>query len=286
MLMDDFIIIIFVCIDDFLKSQGKLRKREPAPKLTDSEVLTMEFVGEFLGFGSDKAIYEYFKIHWSSWFPNLGARTTFAKQAANLCFIKEKFRRHLVARRRSNDLYLFDGFPIPICNRKRARRKNPFLEQASFGYCAAKDEKYFGFKGRLLTNQHGLILKFEMTSANADEQDALYDLAESGSTAIADKGLLGAPLKQRLKEDKNVNLQTPLRKNMKDERPKSFVNQIMNVRRKIETVIGQLVERFNIQSIRAKNLWRLLSKIRRKLCSHTIAFFLNSSITFDNLIKS
>jgi hypothetical protein len=283
--IDDFIIIIFVCIDNFLKSQGKLRKRGPAPKLTDSEVLTMEFVGEFLGFGSDKAIYEYFKTHWSSWFPNLGARTTFAKQAANLCFIKEKFCRHLVAQRRSNDLCLFDGFPILICNHKRAWRKNPFWGQASFGYCAAKDEKYFGFKERLLTNQHGLILKFEMTSANADEQDALYDLAEPSSTAIADKGLLGAPLKQ-LKEDKNVNLQTPLRKNMNDKRPKSLVNQIMNVRRKIETVIGQLVERFKIQNIRAKNSWRLISKIRRKLCSHTIAFFLNSLIAFDNLIKS
>jgi transposase len=256
------------------------------PSTSVSEVLTIEFVGEFLGLGSDKAIYEYFKIHWSSWFPNLGARTTFAKQAANLCFIKEKFRQYLVAQSQSNDLCLFDGFPIPICNHKRARRKNPFYGQAAFGYCAAKDEKYFGFKGHLLTNQHGLILKFEMTPANADEQNALYNLAESDSTVIADKGLLGAPLKQRLKEDKNVDLQTPLRKNMKDNRPKSFVNQIMNTRRKIETVIGQLVERFKIQSVRAKNSWRLLSKIRRKLCSHTIAFFINSSVAFDNLLTS
>jgi hypothetical protein len=109
---------------------------------------------------------------------------------------------------------LFDGFPIPTCNIKRVRRKNPFWEYGNFGYCAAKDKKYFGFKGHLLTNQDGVIVDFEMTAANADEQDALEVLAPQNSTIIADKGLLGAPLKQRLHEEKNVNLQTPLRKNM------------------------------------------------------------------------
>jgi hypothetical protein len=59
----------------------------------------------------------------------------------------------------------------------------------------------------------------------------------------------------------------------------------MNVRRKIETVIGQLTERFNIQKIKAKDTWHLLSKIRRKLCSHTIAVFIGWSTVFDNIIS-
>jgi hypothetical protein len=80
--VDDFIIKVYICIDDFMKGLGKLRDRGPSPKLSDSEVLTMETVGEFLGFGSDKAIYDYFKIHWSEWFPNLGCRTTFTRQSS------------------------------------------------------------------------------------------------------------------------------------------------------------------------------------------------------------
>jgi hypothetical protein len=59
----------------------------------------------------------------------------------------------------------------------------------------------------------------------------------------------------------------------------------MNVRRKIETVIGQLAERFSIQKIRAKDMWHLLSKIRRKICSHTIAVFIGESTAFDNIIS-
>jgi hypothetical protein len=59
----------------------------------------------------------------------------------------------------------------------------------------------------------------------------------------------------------------------------------MNVRRKIETVIGQLVERFNIQKIRAKDTWHLLSKIRRKICSYTISPFIGGSTVLDNIIS-
>jgi hypothetical protein len=58
----------------------------------------------------------------------------------------------------------------------------------------------------------------------------------------------------------------------------------MNIRRKIETVIGQLAGRFNIQCIRAKDIWHLMSKIQRKLCSHTFAFILAGGTQFEKII--
>jgi hypothetical protein len=72
---------------------------------------------------------------------------------------------------------------------------------------------------------------------------------------------------------------------MQENRPKTFINQMMDVRRKIETVIGQLTERFNIQKIRAKDIWHLLSKIRRKICSHLISVFIGGETAFDNIIS-
>jgi hypothetical protein len=72
---------------------------------------------------------------------------------------------------------------------------------------------------------------------------------------------------------------------MPKNRPKTFINQIMNVRRKIETVIGQLTERLSIQKIRAKDMWYLLSKIRRKICAHIFAAFIGESTSFDNIIS-
>jgi len=57
---------------------------------------------------------------------------------------------------------------------------------------------------------------------------------------------------------------------MKDSRPKDAMRTLMKARRKIETVIGQLTDRFHIQKVRAKNLWHLTHRITRKILSHTV----------------
>jgi hypothetical protein len=77
--LSTFIISVFCLIDDRIKGR-RIRQRGPAPKLSDSEVLTIEVVGEFLGLDTDKALYRYFRRHYREWFPALGEvhRTTFA----------------------------------------------------------------------------------------------------------------------------------------------------------------------------------------------------------------
>jgi len=80
------------------------------------------------------------------------------------------------------------------------------------------------------------------------------------------------------------------RSNMKDERDPDFVNGLKSARRLVETVIGQLSERFNIEKVRARDLWHLTSRMARKILSHTVAEFLNrllgsNSLQFDGLVN-
>ena len=95
--LSTFIVSVFCLIDDHLKGR-RIRRRGPAPKLSDSEVLTIEVVGEFLGLDTDLALYRYFRRHYGEWFPALCEvhRTTFLRQAANLWAIKESLWRHLL----------------------------------------------------------------------------------------------------------------------------------------------------------------------------------------------
>jgi hypothetical protein len=82
--VEDFIITVFCLIDDLSKEilEGKkLRKRGFEPELSDSEVITMEIVAEFLGIDTDKQSWKYFNNHWKNFFPKLGSRANFAKQA-------------------------------------------------------------------------------------------------------------------------------------------------------------------------------------------------------------
>lgn len=289
MSVEEFIIYVYIFIDDFLKKNSltKIRVSGPSPNLCDAEVITIEIVGEFLGYGGDKTIFDYFRLHWNQLFPQLKHRTTFSRQAANLCHIKKLIYSNIIQQKlaSNNDIFICDGLPIPTCNPKRVKRKNPFFLDGKFSYCAAKDQKYFGFKGHLVATQGGLIIDFAIAAANIDERDIVPEITEKLSgILIADKGLIRPELKSKLAE-RGLNLQTPLRSNMKDSRPKKLVAKMMNIRRNIETVNSQLVERFNIQAIRAKDLWHLTSKILRKILAHSFAFMLVGSLEFDGILR-
>jgi hypothetical protein len=282
MTLEDLIIQTYCFIDDHLQkfNLNRIRTRGEPPSLSDSEVITMEIVGEFLSHASDKAIWSYFKNHWSHFFPNIKCRTSFARQCANLYHPKKQLQQ-LVCETLSidQDLYICDGFPIPICHIKRYKRSKTELRcHGTTGYCAAKDEKYFGFKGHIAITQHGNTVAYEVAAANVDERDIVPEISTNlKGTLLADKGLIRPELTAILARQ-GLDLQTPLRKNMTDPRPKEMVSTMMNIRRKVETVIGQLVERFHIQAIKAKDLWHLCSKICRKILSHTICFMFNKIV--------
>ena len=95
---EDFIITVFCIIDDELEkllNGEKLRQRGRHTKLTDSEVVKVEIVGEFLGKDSDNSIWEYFRAHWLGLFPKIPDRSNFARQSANLLVIKQKLQERL-----------------------------------------------------------------------------------------------------------------------------------------------------------------------------------------------
>ena len=98
------------------------------------------------------------------------------------------------------DLYLCDGFPIPVCHIKRYNRsKTQLRTQGSVGYCAGKIEHYFGFKGHLFVTQHGSVVEYEMAAANIDERDILPEIVENRSgKLLGDKGLIRPSLEEML----------------------------------------------------------------------------------------
>ena len=295
MSIDDFIIAIFCLIDDALKKvlKGKkLRQRGPAPGLKDSEVITMEIVGEFLKKDCDKAIWEYFKSHWLHFFPEIPDRSNFVKQAANLHIIKRILQENLAAVLNAfgDSLHIVDGFPMPICKFTRAHFSQIFKGQAAYGYCAAKKEHYYGFRGHIVINSIGVITAATFTGANIDERDVCPELVEKiKGLLLGDKGFIRPELQNELKKQE-LHLQTPLRDNMKEERPKYFLKWLMGTRRLVETVIGQLTERFQIEKVRARDIWHQCSRFWRKLLAHTASIWVsldmnNDPLQFEHLIS-
>lgn len=292
--IEEFIISVYCCVENLFNQVLKnlqLRQRGFDPKFTDIEVLTIEIVGEFLRLETDKQIWEYFKRHWNHWFPNLPCRTTFVRQAANLWQVKQMIQRQFATNLGAleDSLHIIDGFPIPTCHFARARRGSLFKGEAGYGRCASKNEVYYGFKGHMVITSSGLISSLMITPAHVEEHQPVEELLKGmHGIVIGDKGFISNDLKTRLKK-LNIALETPLKKNMKDTRSSEFLVKIKSVRRLIETVIGQLDDRFHFNVVWARDFWHLLSRLARKTLAHTVGIFLNRklgrpSIKFDGLL--
>jgi hypothetical protein len=280
MLIDEFIITVFCWVEQgFEKATAgvKLRTRGFAPRLSDSEVITMEIVGEFLGYDGDEAIWEYFKQHWAAWFPSLGDRTTFVRQAANLWRVKQLLHQQLVMElgARTADCHIIDGFPIKVCQRVRAPRSQTLKAEADYGYCAAKDEYYYGLKANVLIDPRGVVVGITITAANVDERDSVYDVLQAiAGLLLGDKGYIRPQFKADCAA-MGIDLQTPVRKNMIEQRPGWWLKRLRRVRKRVETVISQLEQRLGLATTRARDAWHLTNQVTRKLLAHTVGVWLN-----------
>lgn len=238
-----------------------IRRAGFAPKFSDVEALTLEIVGVYLGLNKDEAIYDYFKEHYKSWFPQLPDRSTLVRQWANLWQVKQQIWQAIVrdSGQDRDPVQTIDTVPLPVCHRKRAERRQIFqgdlLGEPDYGYCASKDWHYFGFKGGLRISVSGMIFSGPILPARP------HDIDFDRQTELRAKQM--------------ILIKTPLRKNMKN-RPPFKINKLENrVRKLIETVIAQLTERFGIQKMKVRKNWTLTSKWYRKILAHTVCVFTN-----------
>lgn len=252
----------------------------------------MEIIGEFLGFDQDKAIWQYFKRHWNYFFPRMPDRANFARQAANLHVLKRMLNEKLAGLLGAyqDQLHIIDGLPIPVCKFARAHFSRIFKGDAAYGYCASKQERFYGFRGHIVISSSGVITSATFTGANIDERDVCPGLVGNlKGLLLGDKGFIRPRLKEEL-ELAHLHLQTPVRDNMKEDRPFVFIKWMMSARRLIETVIGQLSDRFHIEKVRTRDLWHQASRFWRKLLAHTVCVKINliqgnEPLQLDNLVK-
>src|SRR3954451_150237 len=200
--LEALIIVVFCVVDDLVRDlcrECRLRQRRPAPVLADSEVLTVEIVGEFLGLDTDRGLHAYFRRHFGHLFPGLRQvhRTTFLRQAANLWVAKHALWRRLLAMTGHDPaVTLIDSMPVPVCRFARAHRCRGFRGLAAFGCDALAHQTYYGLRLHL---RAGVITAATLAPANeADLAVAPQLLAGLAGWALGDKGYWSPALRAEL----------------------------------------------------------------------------------------
>ena len=223
MSLEEFIIWVCCCVDNYYTratSGDSLRARGFSPALSDSEVIKMEFVGEFFGIDADKNIWEYFNQHWYCLFPQIGSRSNFAKHAANLWGIKKEIHKLMIADMdATRDLvHIIDGFPVSICHYRRSGRCKIYrdVESATYGYCASKKEKYNGFKGTIVMSKSGVITGYTLTKPNIEREASFECVQNIEGILLGDQGYIGDEYSDEMGSE-GIQVIAPPRKNMGDQ---------------------------------------------------------------------
>lgn len=292
--LDTLIVNMFCLIDDTLKLhllQKRLRQRGPRPRLADSEVLTIELVGEYLSLSQDKAIFDYFRRHFSHFFPALASvdRTTFVRQAANLWKVKEALWLRLIEQTYCDTGFaIVDSFPVPVCKFARAPRAKGFRGEASFGKDHTIKQTFYGFRFHVRVCWPGVITRLIMAPANFNDITLLESLtAQTTGYCLGDRAYWQPELKQELSEQ-GLEMLVPCKKRSLDTAPERS-RWLSGLRYRIETVFSQIAERLQVKRVWARDIWHLSSRIMRKVLLHTAAVVLNrvegnSPLRLSNLL--
>lgn len=159
-----------------------------------------------------------------------------------------------------NSVFIVDSMPIPTCRRARAWRCRKVRGKDFCGYCAAKKEKFFGFRLHLICTADGLPVRYTFLPGGWHDLTPIYELTAelpAEATVFGDKGYVGAPIAEFILDDNQVRLVAQPRKNMA---PLAWADEydLRQVRYVIETVNSQLesmgVERLHTRTLRGLEL--------------------------------
>jgi len=244
---DHYIVTVYVMIDDLLKAMQ--HKTDVRAGCSDAEILTVGIVAAQAfqnhherALGVLQRLGYIGKVSLSRFNRRLHRLLEVLYQLGWL--VGEAFQ--------GGKVYIIDTCPLPVCKRVRARRCRKVKGREFYGYCASRDEHYFGWQLHLVCNTDGIPIAFDLLPAKWDElvgvQDLLAGLPE-GSVVVADKGYISQKDEILAYVYGGVRLVPRYRKNMRGNSAEDTALLDAH-RRQIEAVNSQL-EKMGLQRLHA-----------------------------------
>lgn len=248
--MNDLLIVtVFVTLDDLLRTLGQ--RTDCRARTSDSEVLTVAVIAacqfqnhheralcvlRALGYLSGPLSLSRFNrrlhrlAHWLGLLLDLMSET-FAGSA----------------------VFIIDSLPLPVCRRARAWRCRKVQGALYRGYCAAKEEKFFGWRLHLVVTSQGMPVSFDLLPASLHDLTPIHDLTQrlpTGATLYGDKAYISADDEAWIDGETGIALIPHRRGNMT---PNSAAEQagLRRYRGRVETVNSQLAA-WGVQRLHAR----------------------------------
>ena len=173
------------------------------------------------------------------------------------------------------DVFVIDSAPIPVCRRVRARRCRKVRGREYCGYCAAKKEKFFGWRLHLICTPTGVPVSFSLVPGGFHDLTPIHELAyllPRGARLFGDKAYNAAADEATILAETGVRL-IPMRKaNMAPHAWFLDDLELREYRHTIETVNSQL-EKMGVERLHARTNPGLELKVHASLIALTCTNF-------------
>jgi hypothetical protein len=278
---DKFHQLINKTLPDLLFSDGNFKSYPRKPHLADCSILALTLCAEALGIDSENYFWSKLKTDHAHDFPKLIDRCNFNRRKKNLAPYLAIYNQRLAnTMNESEDAFIVDSMPVPICNIARAERisicKEDFESAPDKGYSSITKTYYMGYKLHLLTSVRGVFHSMQLSKASVHDINYLEEIKNSGLNnclLLGDKGYLSVEQKTDLFHTAKIELQTPCRSNQIQQTLFPYV--FKKYRKRIETQFSQLCDQFMIKRNYAKTYLGLVTRILSKITAFTSLQYLN-----------
>jgi hypothetical protein len=258
-------IYLFVCrhYRGRLAAAVQRQSNNDQPDFTDEEVLTVYLFGLAKKRETISDIHEYAEDHFSDWFPDLPSYQSYNRRLNRLKAVfsplVEKALEEIDGEgARKNILRIADSMPIMMAKGQRASQATVASERVpDVGYCSSKDTFYHGVKLHVVAEQRSgtlpLLDQAGLTPGSENDLEALRRVLPTieGGILCGDKAYCDGPLKERLAEDQNLDLLTPIKKEKGQKTlpaaDKLYSEAVSRLRQSIESLFSWIDEKTGIQ---------------------------------------
>lgn len=168
-------------------------------------------------------------------------------------------------------VFIIDSLPLPVCHRARAGRCRKVRGKQYDGYCAAKEEKFFGWRLHLVITPDGIPVSFDLLPASHHHLTPVHELMErlpTGAGGYADKGYNSAEDEAWIAGETGICL-IPARRAKMAPNTRAELFGLQRYRRRVETVNSQLAA-WGVQRLHARThegwVLKVLASLFAVLC--------------------
>lgn len=280
---EDTITTWYVLVDDayqrYVQQRSQpLRQSGPAPRFSDSEVITVGLIIETFFQGHEEVGYSFVVQYLHPLFPELLDLDRFNARRRTLVHVIEAVRRDLRDQKlnAADKVRLVDSAPVTLMTYTRGARCCSVVGEQYFGVVTSKKSKFFGLRLHLTCTADHLIDEWLVAPAATHDVKVLetlvsdcYDLA-----VIGDKAYNDADLEDRLWQTRRILL-LPLRKQNQQQQWDTDIRKVLGrIRHGVETAFSTLSTTFNVGRPRGRSLTGHVVRIATCILAHTLSFFM------------